>query len=267
LEKIEITVYGMHPASYDACACTPGAFVEFRRGIDLLIENQVPFMVKGAILPSNLAELDEFETWAATLPWTDEPPGYSMFYDLRARRDSPARNNRINQLRLSPEQGVAVLTRRSGRYVKEMRQFCARYTGPGGKRLFNCGAGQGGSVDAYGRYQPCMLLRDPALSYDLKAGSLEDALKNFFPRLRIIEAQNPVYLERCSNCFLLGLCEQCPAKSWSEHGTLDTPVNYLCDLAHAQGRFLGLLTDGEKAWEVKDWKERLKRFEMDGRGV
>jgi hypothetical protein len=42
-----------------------------------------------------------------------------------------------------------------------------------------------------------------------------------------------------------------------EHGTLDTPVDYLCDIAHLQARDLGLLKEGEKAWEVTDWRERI----------
>ena len=43
-----------------------------------------------------------------------------------------------------------------------------------------------------------------------------------------------------------------------EHGTLDTPVDYLCHAAHAQARDLGLLKNGEKAWEVEDWKEKIR---------
>ena len=75
-----------------------------------------------------------------------------------------------------------------------------------------------------------------------------------------MRATNPEYLNRCAGCFLKGLCEQCPAKSWMEHGTLDTPVEYLCGVAHAQARYLGLITDQEKAWEVEDWRERVKGF-------
>ena len=44
-----------------------------------------------------------------------------------------------------------------------------------------------------------------------------------------------------------------------EHGTLDTPVEYLCDVAHAQARYLGLLGADERAWEVEEWRERVKR--------
>ena len=73
-----------------------------------------------------------------------------------------------------------------------------------------------------------------------------------------MKATNAEYLHRCAVCFLKGLCEQCPAKSWAENGTLDTPVEYLCEVAHAQGRFLGWLKDGEKAWKIHNWKERVR---------
>jgi radical SAM protein with 4Fe4S-binding SPASM domain len=132
--------------------------------------------------------------------------------------------------------------------------------GPPGDRLFACGAGHGTCVDAYGRAQMCMMLRHPDRAYDLKTGSLRDALTCFFPRLRETRATNPEYLARCARCFLKGLCEQCPAKSWAEHGTLDTPVEYLCQVAHAQAHDLGLLRNGERAWEVRDGRSRVERL-------
>jgi hypothetical protein len=92
---------------------------------------------------------------------------------------------------------------------------------------------------------------------------LRDAHENFFPTVRQITATNQEYLERCAGCFLHGLCEQCPAKSWSEHGTLDTPVEYLCQVAHAQAYFLGLLQPGQNAWEVADWQARVERMKSD----
>jgi len=103
--------------------------------------------------------------------------------------------------------------------------------------------------------------------YDLKRGSLREALSDVFPRWRELRATNPEYLNRCALCFLKGLCEQCPGKSWMEHGTLDTPVEYLCQVAHAQARYLGLLSEGEQAWEITDWQSRIKALnlsEQDG---
>ena len=102
LKKIEISVYGMHAESYDAVACRPGAYTEFCRGVELLMERQIPFVVKSALLPPNRAEMDEFEVWAATIPWMDRRPSYALFLEHRTRRDSPARNRLISQLRFSP---------------------------------------------------------------------------------------------------------------------------------------------------------------------
>ncbi len=268
---VEVTVYGMHSESYDAVAARRGAFAEFRRGIDLLLEYKIPFVVKQAFLPPNRHEIEEFEAWAATLPGMHQKPGYSMNFDLRARRDHPARNRFIQSLRLSPEETVAMLNRNPG-YIAEMRQFCAKFMGPPGDRLFSCGAGKGLTVDAYGRAQMCLQLRHPEVVYDLRSAGetingespLRYVLTRVFPAWRERRAENPDYLRRCARCFLKGLCEQCPAKAWQEHGTLDTPVEYLCEVAHARARDLGLLYADEKAWQVEEWRERVARLAASG---
>ena len=122
-------------------------------------------------------------------------------------------------------------------------------------------------MDAYGNFQLCLLLRHPDTVYDLKSGSLEDAWMNFFPKVREMTAKNPEYKGKCAICFLKGLCEQCPAKSWMEFGTLDTPVEYLCEIAHAKARFLGLLEEYERSWEVKDGTERIQNFTAKSHAV
>lgn len=265
LQKIEITVYGMKKSSYEAATRASGSFEAASRGINLLLKNRIPFVVKSALLPGNKEEIDEFEEWAAKIPWMDKPPSYAMFFDLHCRRDS-GKNEAIKKLRVPPREGLEVLNRGRDRYIKGMKEFCSKFMRPLGEKLFSCGAGCGGGcVDAYGNFQLCMMLRHPDCVYDLRNGSavnslLKDALENFFPKIRQIKAANPDYLSRCAKCFLKGLCEQCPAKAWMEHGTLDTPVEYLCEVAHAQALYLGLLKEGEKAWEVGDWKERIVKL-------
>lgn len=277
LEKIEVTVYGMKKSSYEAVTRVSGSYEAARKGINLLLEKKIPFVVKGVVLPSNKKEIEDFEKWAGTIPWMDKPPSHSMFFDLRCRRDNKDRNELIKKLRLIPEEGLKILTRRKDEYIKGMKEFCSKFIRPPGDNLFSCGSGTGGGcVDAYGKFQPCMMLRHPETVYpirnikdvngknkisngvsDLKEGSLKDALTRFFPKLRETKANNSDYLSRCAKCFLKGLCEQCPAKSWMEHGALDIPVEYLCDIAHIQAKFLGLIKKNERAWEVKDWKKRL----------
>ena len=308
---VEVSVYGMRPESYDRTVGRKGAFAEFRRGVALLEQHQIPFIVKAALLPFLKDDIAEFESWAQTIPRMDKTPGYSMNFDLRSRRDDPAKNARIAKLRATPEETVGMVSR-NPLYLKDMRQFCGKFMGPPGDKLFSCGAGHGTCIDAYGKAQMCMGLRDPVMVYDLRNVSVNNqtinqgvdaapplpksptspetamylrefpvdpettdaekrrkplhfALAEYFPKFLELRATNPEYQSRCGRCFLKGLCEQCPAKSWMENGTLDTPVEYLCSVAHAQARYLGLVRDNENAWEVVegDWRARVAQFSGD----
>jgi len=204
-------------------------------------------------------EADEFEAWAAGLSGNAGPPAFAVLFDLHSRRDA-ARSAGIAGLRSGGDEFVRFSRRHGDEAVGEWGEFCGRAGGARGDRLFIClPAAASASVDPYGRLQYCLGLRHPAAVYDLAAGSLREAVTEFLPRLRETRAADPAYLERCARCFLRGLCAQCPAKSWAEHGTLDTPVEYFCGIAHAQAIAAGLLGPGEKAWDVRDGAERAKR--------
>lgn len=260
LEVIEVTIYGAKKKSYEAMTRVSGSFEASRKGIKLLLKKRVPFIVKTAFLRYNKEELDEFEAWAATIPWMHKVPSYSTFFDLHCRRDEE-KNRIIRNIRMSAKEGLKFISRRKAKYIKDSKDFCSKFIKPSGDKIFSCGSGLGRAcVDSYGILQPCMMLRHPDTVYDLKKGSLKEALTKFFPKLRQTRATNHEYLARCARCFLKGFCEQCPAKSWMEHGTLDTPVEYFCELAHSQARLLGLLKNKELAWEVKDWQSRVKEF-------
>lgn len=260
LERIEVSVYGLRKKSYEAVSRIPGSYDECRQGLDLLKRNKIPFMIKGALLPANKNEIAEFESWAMTLSGMDNPPSFALNFELRGRRDSAAKNALIENLRATPEETVVVLKRHRETYSKAMREFCMKFIGPPGVELFPCGAGLGGCVDAYGLFQPCLALRAPELTWDLREVSLRDALTRGFLKLRKMTASNPDYLQRCAGCFLKGLCSQCPARSWAEHGSLDSPTEYFCAVAHAQAVDLGLLSEGEHGWEVTDWRDRIRRL-------
>lgn len=260
LMKIEISNYGLRADSYNAVTRSQDAFAEFMQGVKLLSDRKIPIMVKYVPLPPNKTEMNEFETLAAKIPGMDMNPSFVKFLDLRTRRDLPAKNHLITRLRISPEEGVALLSRNRDEYRKGMTLFCTEFMYPQGDRLFSCGAGETGCVDAYGIYQMCMILRHPDMVVDLKQLTMHEALTEVFPSYRKTRAKDPEYLRRCARCFLRGLCEQCPAKSWAEHGTLDTPVEYFCQIAHAQARVLGMLEKDENAWEITDWRARINRL-------
>ncbi len=262
LEKIEVSVYGMTRPSYEAVTRNPGSYEALRRGLKLLDDAGVLYIVKGAVLPANRHETAEFERWASGLRGMDRRPSYVATLDLRSRRDDAAKNDLIRGLRLTPREIVRLSESWGKAFTKEMLEVCGSYSRAEGARLFACISGGGrGTIDAYGSFQHCLLLRHPAAVYDLrKGGGLRAAMTEFLPKLRAVEARNPEYLARCGRCFLKGLCGQCPARSWSEHGTLDTPVEYLCEVTHAQAAAIGILAEGEKAWTVRDGAERVARL-------
>ncbi|MGD2253453.1 MAG: radical SAM protein [Anaerolineales bacterium] len=263
LDKIDISVYGMSAESYEAVTRRPGSYKAFRRAIDLLLEREVPIAVKMIVLPPNKHEVKAFEEWSATIPGMDQTPPIGALYSKRTRRDSDSKSDAIAEMRHTPEEMVSMLRRDQEGYRASMQAFCGKFMGPPGELLFGCGSGLTGAVDAYGRLQPCLAMRHPDYTIDLAEHSLRECLLEIYPRMREIRAKNPEYLARCARCFLKALCGQCPGNSWSEHGELDQPVEYLCDVAHTQARSLGLLEEGENAWDIDDWEARVQTI-MEG---
>lgn len=261
LEKIEITLYGMHEKSFEAVTGNHGDFQSVFTGIELLKKNNIPFLLKFAVLPQNSRDVDDFKKYYEELGQESPLPSYAMFFTKRVRRDSEKKNQTIEKLRISAQKAEKFFLEHLPGYFEGLPEFLSKTSGPQGKRLFGCGAGQGqGAVDAYGGFSPCLLLKDPQFTYDLKNGSLREALTKFFPARRTVLAEDSLYLERCAKCFLKSLCEQCPAKAWIENGKIDRPAAYYCQASHAQAEYLGLLAHGERAWLVTDWKERVKRL-------
>jgi MoaA/NifB/PqqE/SkfB family radical SAM enzyme len=284
LAEIEITVYGMRRESYEAVTRTTGSFARFWRGLNLLSERNVPFLVKSVVLPPNRSEMDEFERGPATLPalsWKVTRPTYAVDLELRTRRDDAEKNRLIESLRLPPQENIAVVMRDAARFRSWTRALADRLLQPPGDYLFRCGVAKGASpcVDAYGFAHPCMSLLTPEMSYYLfgtgcggreaKLGDyatnqpiihptnqLQNALAQF-TLLSELQTKNPAYLHRCACCFLFGVCNQCPAHSWIEYGSFDTPVEYQCDLTHAWARYLGWLGENEHGWEMTNWLDRF----------
>jgi MoaA/NifB/PqqE/SkfB family radical SAM enzyme len=259
LIPINISLYGMSSKCHEAITRTPGSYKKVMSGIKRLLGADIPFIVATVKLPQNEKEFKKLTRWIKKLPWSEKNASYTSFILLRCRREKP-KNSLIKKLRIPVQQYVRSFTRLKD-FFRDRQRFFAQNKRLLGNNIFNCGInGHTACLDAYGYLQPCMLLRDPDCVYNLKKGSLQKALTGFFPRIFKKISSNPVYLNRCARCFLKCICEQCPGKSWIEHGNLDTPVDYCCQITHYEARTLGLLKDNECAWNVPDWKARLKKI-------
>ncbi len=257
---IQISLYGYDSKSYETITRVPGSFRAAMAGIDLLSEYGIPFSINPVTLPLTKDNLQAFEVWKASNSTLNVVQPLVTTLHHRCRGADLEHSRRIQRFRISAATQLE-LEARTGRekYILEQKRFCASYCAVRGDRLFRCGAGiKRGCVDAYGKFQMCLLLRHPDTVYDLTNGTMTDALRNFFPKIRERKANHPLFLERCSRCFLNDLCEQCPAVSWMEFRILDGWLEYFCEYTHALGRMIGLLRDGEKSWQVEDWQGRIK---------
>jgi radical SAM protein with 4Fe4S-binding SPASM domain len=225
---VEITVYGRTPETYEAVTRVPGSYEKCLRGIDLLMARGIPLALKTMVMTINAHELWDLKAWAESL-------GARFRYDmaLNARLDG---GRQPLPLRLSPEQ-VVEFDRQDKKRFQEWREFAEKFVGPrNSEYLYTCGAGLASfSIDSYGNMLPCVISRSAA--YDVTQGSFIEGWQEFLPKVRL---QKPGKDYPCGRCELLSLCEQCPGWSYLEHGDPDSPVDYLCRVAHLRAQMLGL---------------------------
>jgi radical SAM protein with 4Fe4S-binding SPASM domain len=263
MDRIEVSVYGMSAETYEAVTRTPGSYRKFQRGVDLLRKHDIPFLVKFLVLPENKAEEEAFMQWAQESDFPTRVPYHGTVFKKSQRSNVEQRCAAIDRVRMAPQEVIRLMKLRNPHHVEELSFFCSRFLGPPGERLFRCGCGIGGVMDPYGKVFGCLPFRDPSLAGDVRKQSLREIFEDRFGEMRKMRASNPAYLARCAKCFLKGFCNQCPADSYSESGTLDTPVAYFCEISHAFAYDIGLLEEGEKAWEIEDWRQRLDRLEVE----
>lgn len=256
---LQISLYGKDQKTYESISRTPDSYKAVLKGIDLLTTYKIPFVINPVLLPLSKGTFLAFEAWAESRKDLNILKPQVTTLHLRCRGRDVQRNEEIKTFRIAPSLQLELESRDQRAQIDGLKAFCSRFCQVHGTALFRCNAGiNKGCADAYGKLQMCLLLRHPDTVYDLGKGSLHDAFRQFFPKVRQLEAQDKLYHERCAHCFLVDLCEQCPAVSWMEERKLDGWLEHFCRLTHAQARLIGLLAEGEKSWMVADWQHRVK---------
>jgi sulfatase maturation enzyme AslB (radical SAM superfamily) len=75
------------------------------------------------------------------------------------------------------------------------------------------------------------------LRYDLRAGSVEAAVRDFLPAVRRMTVTHD---DTCRRCELLILCSNCAAWAHREVGDPEAQEPFRCRLAHLRQQSLGL---------------------------
>lgn len=237
---IEVTVYGATRETYERITRLPGSFNKFMQGLELLLDSGVKIRLKAMALKDNLHEMQQIMEFCNTR--TKDYFRFDPVLHLRYDGDL-MRNEEIRSERLSPEEVVALEKSDSKRF-QALQNGCDELINPefvhiNCNHLFHCGTGEGKfSVSYDGQYRLCSSLWATGTTYDLRSGSLTDAIHNLIPKVRDMRSDNPRFLATCRKCELVNLCLWCPAHAHLETGEIDGETPYFCQVAHARATML-----------------------------
>lgn len=224
--QVEISIYGATAETYEKITKVPGSFDRCVKGIDLLMEKNIPLELKTILLKPNVHEIAEMQQFA-------EDRGLHFRYDgvLWPRLD----NHEIpDDYRLTAEELVAfdqadpVRIKEWTRIYKEFGNRVVR-----SEFVFNCGAGHRSfHIDSTGKMSICTMVRKPA--YDLSEMSFIEAFDKL-GELRKLRREKDT---KCRTCTLGGLCAQCPGWSQSMYNDFETESDFLCEIAHLREKMI-----------------------------
>lgn len=229
---IEITLYGRTKETYETLTAVPGSYDRCMRGIALLKDRGLPLKLKTVPTTINKHEVLSMKSFAR------EELGVEFKFDSLINPRIDCSQSPLG-VRLSPEEVVA-LDLHVPAQAEEYRRLAERDVNsppPAAAHgtVYLCGGGMSSfAIDPYGRMSICVLSTQE--TYDVRIGSVRDGWEQFLQQVRTRELKRPT---KCTECRLRSLCSMCPANGELENGDPESPVEFLCEVAHLRAMALG----------------------------
>ena len=230
---IEITLYGRTRETYEALTMIPGSYDRCLRGIKLLRERGLPLKLKTVATSINKHEVIAMRQFA------EDELGVEFKFDglINPRIDcsqSPL------AVRLTPEEVVA-LDMHAPKGVSEYRRL-AKHDMENPPNLtyddtvYFCGGGMNTfAINAYGEMGICVISQQE--TFDIRQSGLRPAWENSLFELR---KRKRTRVTKCLQCRIQSLCGMCPANGEMENGDRESPVSFLCHVAHLRAAAIGV---------------------------
>lgn len=230
---IEITIYGHTRETYEAVTRTPGSYERCISGINLLRDRNLPLKLKTMALTTNTHEI------RAMKQFVEEDLGLEFKFDAMVNPRLDCSQSPLD-VRLTPVEIVGLdleYPDRVGEWKHFARCFIKPEIGDGyPDNLYRCSAGLSSfAIDPYGKLSPCVL--SATEGYDLRKGNFREGWGNHLAAVRQKRASRST---KCAACRLKSMCGVCPASSELECADPETPVDFLCRVAHLRAYALEL---------------------------
>jgi radical SAM protein with 4Fe4S-binding SPASM domain len=230
---IEITLYGRTRETYEALTAIPGSYDRCMRGIKLLKERKLPLKLKTVATSINKHEVVAMRQFAEEELGVD----FKMDGQINPRIDcsqSPL------AVRLTPEEVVALdmsVPKGASEYRKLVGRELESASNPSlDETLYSCGGGISGfAVNAYGELGICVISQQETFS--IREVGVRQVWEGALLGLRM---RKRTRLTKCTQCRIQSLCGMCPANGELENGDRESPVEFLCQVAHLRAAAIGV---------------------------
>ena len=228
--EIEITLYGRTKETYESLTQLSGSYDRCMRGIRLLLERGLPLKLKTVATRVNRHEIAEMKAFA------EEELGVEFKFDgvINPRIDCSATPLAV---RLSPEEVVALELQWPKIAAEHKKGLASAMDSPHlpSDTVYSCGGGMTAfALDPTGRMSICVLSHQD--TYDVRSGSIREGWDQFLLKVRQRKLRQ---ISKCVNCRIRSACGMCPANGELENGDAESPVAFLCELAHLRAMTAG----------------------------
>ncbi|HEY0703867.1 MAG TPA: radical SAM protein [Candidatus Acidoferrales bacterium] len=230
---IEITLYGATRETYDALTQIPGSYDRCMRGIRMLLDRKLPLKLKTVPTTVNRHEVYEMQRMA------QEDFGVDFKFDPLVNPRTDCSQSPI-AVRLTPEDAVALDFHepRRRRDYKDLvdRDLALPANTFNPENVYSCGGGVTScAIDPYGQISICVLSHQE--SYDWRSGNFGAGWDEFLGSVR---GKKRTRQTKCDSCRIHSLCGMCAATAELENGDAESPVEFLCEVAHLRAMALGV---------------------------
>jgi radical SAM protein with 4Fe4S-binding SPASM domain len=230
---IEITLYGRTRETYEALTMIPGSYDRCLRGITLLRERGLPLKLKTVATSINKHEISAMRQFA------EEDLGTEFKFDGQINPRIDCSQSPL-AVRLTPEEVVA-LDMAAPKGVSEYQRLAKRDSEnppnlAASDTVYFCGGGMNSfAINAYGEMGICVISQQD--TFRVQEAGLKRVWEHSLLELR---TRKRTQVTKCIECRIQSLCGMCPANGEMENGDKESPVEFLCSVAHLRAATIGV---------------------------